>query len=287
MTTQSATQSGSVEQFDRNWKNRKETKYNHWTRGEPANQIQLAFRMHWNLFRELIGERTGKCLEIGAGRGSISSYFADAGFDCTLVDTSPTIVKVAEEIFERNGHKGRFLVGDAEKLEFADEEFDVTVSIGLIEHFADPTKMIAEQLRVLKPGGIFLGYIVPAKRSVPQLAATPLNLALKAGHRLVAKAKPQTEAAKEEVFRTDYDAKYYEAVASKLGAKKVSCFGVYPLPMVSHSPDFPFSLMPPPAEKLLVGTFDRILKLRQRTFGQNPWICSEKFSQSILLVFEK
>jgi ubiquinone/menaquinone biosynthesis C-methylase UbiE len=283
----STTQAGSVSEFDRNWKNRKETKYNHWTRGEPANQIQLAFRMHWNLFRELMGERTGKCLEVGAGRGSISSYFADAGFNCTLLDTSQHIVKVAEEIFTRNGHGGQFLVGDAEKLEFPDNTFDVTVSIGLIEHFSDPTKMIAEQMRVLKPGGLFLGYIVPAKRSLPQVAATPLNLVLKAGHRLVAQAKPEREAAKEEVFRTDYDAQYYKKVAKKLGAKDVRCFGVYPLPMVSHSPDFPFSLMSAPAEKLLVGTFNRILDARKKTTGKNPWICSEKFSQSILLVFEK
>ena len=40
---------GSVKEFDQNWSKRKETAYSHWTRGNPENQIQLAFRNHMKI----------------------------------------------------------------------------------------------------------------------------------------------------------------------------------------------------------------------------------------------
>ena len=45
---------GEVISFEGNWKKRDESYYVHWTRSEPANQIQLAFRNHWNLLCELM-----------------------------------------------------------------------------------------------------------------------------------------------------------------------------------------------------------------------------------------
>src|SRR5256885_1936329 len=78
-----------------------EVDYIHWTRGEPCNQIQLAFRCHWLLFQELMGPgfQGRRMLELGCGRGSISAYFADAGFDCTLMDISPSAIEAARRVF--------------------------------------------------------------------------------------------------------------------------------------------------------------------------------------------
>ncbi|MCB0360140.1 MAG: class I SAM-dependent methyltransferase, partial [Bdellovibrionales bacterium] len=158
--------SGSTKEFDTNWKTRRETHYNHWVRGEPQNQIQLAFRSHWEVFQEILGplaEKKGRSLEVGCGRGSISGYFADDGWDTVLLDTSEAVLKIAESIFERAGLQAEFVVGDANALAFEDNSFDVTVSIGLLEHFENVRVPIAEQVRVLKPGGWFLGYIVPER----------------------------------------------------------------------------------------------------------------------------
>ena len=93
---------GSVKEFDQNWLKRKETAYSHWTRGKPENQIQLAFRNHWITFNELLDGKVGdkKCLEIGCGRGSLSAYFADDGWDCTLLDISSTVIDQAKAAFE-------------------------------------------------------------------------------------------------------------------------------------------------------------------------------------------
>ena len=114
---------GDGSSFDQNWRTMQEANYLHWTRGEPANQIQLAFRHHWLTFQKLLGQGfTGKrSLEVGCGRGSLSAYFADAGWDCTLLDLSPAVLEVAENAFSANGLKARFDVGDCLSLPYKND----------------------------------------------------------------------------------------------------------------------------------------------------------------------
>src|SRR4051794_29573013 len=79
-------------QFKQSWGEKSiESLYTHWARNEPGNQIQLAYRNHWTLFQQLLNDTTGfnqgkRVLEVGCGRGSLSAYFADAGYDCRLLD---------------------------------------------------------------------------------------------------------------------------------------------------------------------------------------------------------
>ena len=62
---------------------------------------------------------------------------------------------------------------------------------------------------------------------------------------------------------------------------------MYPLPMISHSPEFPFSLLPKPIEKLLTKIFNIILSVRKKIYGRHGWICDEKFGQAFLVAFQK
>ena len=48
-----------------------------------------------------------------------------------------------------------FVEGDAAKLPYPDNTFDVTISFTVSEHI-DPSAFFQEQLRVLKPGGVCL-----------------------------------------------------------------------------------------------------------------------------------
>ncbi len=54
-------------------------------------------------------------------------------------------------------------------LPLASSSFDVVYSTGLLEHFHDPTPIIAEMARVLKPGGLFFSDIAPLKFSLLRL----------------------------------------------------------------------------------------------------------------------
>ena len=154
---------GEAEAFDKNWNNAFEAQYLHWTKSEPQNQIQFAFRQHWETFRNILGAQPiGKdVLEVGCGRGSLSAYFSDAGWNCTLLDKSKRAVQLARKAFSENGLHASFDVGDCLSLPYDDRSFDVVFSIGLLEHFDEINRVLSEQFRVLRDGGTFFGYVVP------------------------------------------------------------------------------------------------------------------------------
>jgi len=76
---------------------------------------------------------------------------------------------VAEANFKKENVRGRFVVGNAEKLPFTDNSFDLVASFGLLEHFKDPSIAINEMVRVTKNGGVFFADIVPKRFSCQTL----------------------------------------------------------------------------------------------------------------------
>jgi 2-polyprenyl-3-methyl-5-hydroxy-6-metoxy-1,4-benzoquinol methylase len=279
---------GDTVSFEYNWRERKEARYNHWIKGRPKNQIQLAFRCHWEVFTKLLDPMAatkGKMLEVGAGRGTLSSYFADAGWDVTLLDCSPSVIGIARDIFATQGHKASFIEGDANDLPFAENTFDVTASIGLLEHFEDVRKPIIEQWRVLKPGGWFLGYIVPEKPNNIQKYFCWINTILKMLSPQMDKDNKAPQ--KQPVYRNDYGSEYYIKSIEGIDINRLTVLGMYPLPMISHSPEFPFSLLPVPLEFVLTRLFEGVLTVRKLITGRHGWICSEKIGQAFLLAFRK
>ena len=273
----------TVEQsFDTNWKVTEEALYTHWTYGEPSNQIQLAFRKHWEVFQELMRSphfNQGKrCLEVGCGRGSISSYFSNSGFYCVLLDISYHVLTLARNIFNRHSLPASFSVGDAYRLQFLNNSFDVVVSIGLLEHFEDVDKIVEEQVRVLDKGGLFLGYVVPKYEHNIQKDYEWIVEILKI---YVNNQKKPIE--KIPVYRSDNNSSHYIPLLKKYGLKNVQASGIYPLPMISNSIEFPFTLMHPEAEKILVSSFETMLEERSQKSVIHPWLCKEGYGQAFLL----
>jgi len=266
---------GTNKEWNQNWQSRKEAYYSHWTKDEPVNQIQLAFRNHWLLFNTFMNTplfNGGKrVLEVGAGRGSLSSYFSEAGYDSTLLDLSPDVIDIAKEIFKRNNLAAKFMVGDAYNMDLQDNSFDVVFSIGVFEHFEDIVTPIKEQLRVLDKGGLFIAYIVPEYEDNIQKNFSWINDILKGYANSSKSIEHQTN--KHEVYRSDRWSEKYIPVLQEYGLINVNASGVYPLPMISHSIDFPFSLMPAKSEKVLVEHFNKILA--SNTSFKHPWMCNE------------
>ena len=94
---------GDPKAFDANWKTREETYYNHFRKGPPRNQIQLAFRSHFEVFSDILEKyptSAKKFIETGCGRGTLANYFAVSGWDVTLLDYNKSVLKVAKQIFE-------------------------------------------------------------------------------------------------------------------------------------------------------------------------------------------
>lgn len=276
--------------FDRNWETRKESHYNHWTRGLPRNQIQLAFRRHWLTMQRYLPDLPGReVLEVGCGRGTISSYFAEAGYRTTLLDSSPAVLAIARNIYRANGHPARFTAGDAFHLPFGDNHFSLCVSIGLLEHFDAIGLLMGEQLRVLQPGGLMLAYVVPERPDSVQRHFHWLNRILQSLSKLKAtrRSDPVRQSAKEPLYRNGLTAASYLSALKTLGIAETEAYGMYPLPMISHSPAFPFSLLPSALERSLVAIFSAVLAVRRAIFRKDPWTCQERTGQAFLIVARK
>ncbi|MGI8898677.1 MAG: class I SAM-dependent methyltransferase [Pyrinomonadaceae bacterium] len=94
-----------------------------------------------------------KVLEIGCGLGTDGAQFAKAGADYTGVDLTDAAIELAKKRFDLFNLSGKFQTADAEKLDFADDSFDLVYSHGVLHHTPDTESAVKEIYRVLRPGG--------------------------------------------------------------------------------------------------------------------------------------
>lgn len=104
-----------------------------------------------------------KILEIGAGTGRYSLYYADKGYDVTAIEYVKHNLEILKSKIKDN-MKITAEQGDAVDLSrFEDETFDMTLSLGPLYHLYNDeeiNKAISEAIRVTKKGGtIMIAYI--------------------------------------------------------------------------------------------------------------------------------
>jgi len=101
----------------------------------------------------LLGEGTGRCLDLGTGTGLAVPGLARSGWSVVGVDISEDQLERARS---RYGHVAEFVCADAHALPFRDEEFDAVVSFLTHTDFDEPSKAFVEAHRVLRRGGTFV-----------------------------------------------------------------------------------------------------------------------------------
>jgi len=274
----------TMDTFDQNWRRLGEDARFHYAPGRPATQVQFAFQNHFRVFSRLAPLRPGgRVLEVGCGRGSMGAYFAAKGQEVHLLDFSRDALLLARGHFARHALAGHPVQADAFALPYADRTFDAVFSIGLLEHFDDITGLLREQVRVLRPGGTLLAYVVPDDADTVQALARPVNALLRLGHAVMRpRAGGDAPAAKSPLYRNTHTPRDYLAAMRDIGISDPRVAGMYPLPMVSHSPAFPFSPMARPLEQGLIGLWRAILGLR-RLAVPDPWLCSPSFGLAFLV----
>ena len=96
-----------------------------------------------------------KVLEIGCGAGAHSSLFSLKGANMTALDiTLDRAYSASKKLNLLDTSKNSLSIhGDAEKLPFQDDYFDIVYSNGVLHHTHDTEKAISEVLRVLRPRG--------------------------------------------------------------------------------------------------------------------------------------
>lgn len=98
-------------------------------------------------FAQLADLEKGDMLEIGCGNGNFLALMSRWGWTTEGVDFDRAAVDKALQ-------KGvKAIRGDLESQRYPDCRFDVVFSSHVIEHVMDPAALVAESLRVLKPGG--------------------------------------------------------------------------------------------------------------------------------------
>ena len=87
-------------------------------------------------------------LDVGGGPGHFTEAFRARGARCLLVEPDPA------EMVAGGMPPGDAVRGDAMALPVADEAVDVCFSSNVLEHVPDPAVMLAEMIRVARPGGV-------------------------------------------------------------------------------------------------------------------------------------
>ncbi len=118
-----------------------------------------------------MGVPEGKILDIGTGTGRIPIKIAKKcpQYLITAIDLSNNMLKVANENKRKYGVKDNieFQYGDAKKMPFDDDYFDIVISHVTFHHIANPVPALKEANRVLKPGGALI--IRDLKRPINKL----------------------------------------------------------------------------------------------------------------------
>lgn len=106
-----------------------------------------------------------KILEIGCGPGTQTAYWPEAFPDAEVhaVDVGPAMLRYAHGLAEAKGVAVHYHQMNAAKTKFADQSFDLIVSIATFHETSSEIlpAVMREAKRLLKPGGVFINLDVP------------------------------------------------------------------------------------------------------------------------------
>jgi len=131
--------------------------YNNRYHGDYMEGFEGAERLRSRCLQEVISRldimpRT--VLDAGCGRGRYAEIITRVYPECTI--SGCDISSVAIEHCRLKYPKGDFRVSSARRIPFPDSEFDLVISVEVMEHVQDVDVYVCEVSRVLRQGGLFV-----------------------------------------------------------------------------------------------------------------------------------
>src|SRR4051794_35475769 len=105
------------------------------------------------LLSRIAGAGPQRVLDVGCGTGFLALRLAELGHNVTGIDLSAQMIDRARHKAEGAGLQIDFRVGDAADLEFDNQAYTLVLARHVIWNLPDPSRAVAEWLRVLRPGG--------------------------------------------------------------------------------------------------------------------------------------
>ena len=243
------------------------------SKGSFETQVQFFYREYCNFILERVYEYFPESdfnkiniLEIGCGRGTASIYLSKK-LNCrvTGIDFSEISIKIARQNSIKHKAKTDFFVADLfdpkliiENSDNKLEEFDVIISLGVLEHIEPIDECFKIHNQLLSNNGLFCAMIVPEKKSIQDKFSlfnrglVKLNKFLKMNKsRDLEHLDKKTLSKTKDVYRSFKDALFYKERLQKANFYKVYSIEANPFPTIR-----PLGLY---LEKLLVLIYKLIL----------------------------
>ena len=118
----------------------------------PDEVRTTVFLERRELVMRMTPPRPGRVLDVGAGPGVFTRQLLERGASCAVVDVSLQMIAAARRQFP-DALDAKFIVGDVDRLPFADGAFDVALCVGVLQYLSSPLLAIRELARVVSPGG--------------------------------------------------------------------------------------------------------------------------------------
>jgi len=137
--------------------------------GMERNRLETPeFKLEGIRSKEIIARYLKKdnleILDIGGGAGFYSFWLQEKGHQLSLVDLSADNIELVKKRSVVTGNKLKYVeTGDAVRLSFGDEKFDLVLLMGLMYHLIEREermRALFEAKRVLRPGGVLLAAII-------------------------------------------------------------------------------------------------------------------------------
>ncbi len=141
--------------YDRDWES-------WWSGKGHLSLLQMIVPARLRFLREVCDREIGldltgkRVLDVGCGGGMFSEELARLGCRVSGIDPSKESIRVAREHAAEGELDIDYRVGRGEELPFDDETFDIVVCCDVLEHVDDLERVMAQTVRVVQPGGLYL-----------------------------------------------------------------------------------------------------------------------------------